>query len=114
MNDQFVCLVCLSTARVVSFGGWCGCGTWQAGDGDWFGTLLGPEESGPRCTRICGGPLSGGRRGVGGVGFCSSVPPLPCPLVVAGGWGVGGRVLCDLNSGREHLAAMPLVAGVAV
>ena len=65
-------------------GGGGGCGTW--GCGGWvvgFGTLLGPEESGPQIAP--GGFLLG-------VGFVCSVPPsLPVGCVLVGGvggWGV--------------------------
>ena len=39
-------------------------------------------------------------------GTCSSCASFALSAPGWCGWGVGGRVLCDLNSGREHLAAL--------
>ena len=66
-----------------SLGGWVWnlAGRWG---GEVFGTLLSPEASAVRA-----GPL--GPRG----------PAAPC----VGGGGCGGCVVCELDSGREHLAA---------
>ena len=93
----FVLSPALQYGRVSQLAGACGV---EPGGGGWdglgFDTLLGPEESGPlttfACMRVgwCGGLVL----------LCLLCPACSC----VSWWGVGGRVLCDLNSGREHLA----------
>ena len=71
---------------------WCGCGTWLVvGGGEGRDTLLSPEASAVRQVSL--------------EGRWSLLPPswvLACDALVAR---VGGLVSCELDSGREHLAA---------